>query len=161
MCGFFEEANRTSIGVARWRRRKAADILYTVLQTLPFSPEGERVSGSCFIDGGFTTASRSSPAPPSPQAFSLSGELPASWSTLARLVETVGLRRAWFSLVSWPASSPCIQAVYPKSTANVIMMTSGYYLTILCASCPKARTPGRTPPNGHGPLVRGRRDAAQ
>src|SRR5258708_29852983 len=50
----------------------------TVLQTLPWYAEAGHVFGSCFTEGSFTPAQRLSPALPSPQAFCLSAELPAS-----------------------------------------------------------------------------------
>src|SRR5713101_958393 len=51
-----------------------------VLQNLPFYAEAENAFGSCFSEGSFTPAQRLAPALPSPQAFRLSGELPASFS---------------------------------------------------------------------------------
>jgi hypothetical protein len=60
---------------------------WTVLQNLPSAPEGLSVSGSCFIGDSFTSAARRWPALSSPQAFILSGELPAS---LARWPHTCG-----------------------------------------------------------------------
>jgi hypothetical protein len=62
---------------------------YTVLQNLPVHAEAQNVFGSCFFRervpacvGSCTAAARRRPALPPPQAFSLSGELPASLRTL-------------------------------------------------------------------------------
>ena len=66
-----------------------------VLQNLPYYAEASHVSGSCFIGDRFTWRVSATPARSSPQAFSVSEELPATpvhrpacerWGTEPRLV---------------------------------------------------------------------------
>ena len=65
---------------ARARSRPLRHRSTPVLQNLPCYAEAPHVSGSCFTTGSSTGASWSRPALPAPQAFCLSGELPASFS---------------------------------------------------------------------------------
>jgi hypothetical protein len=75
-----------------------ADI--AVLQNLPLDAEASNVFGSCFTAGSCTGATRPPPALPTPQAFRLSEELPASLlRVMARLRPRVrgalGFRASW------------------------------------------------------------------
>jgi hypothetical protein len=75
---------RNGTGLAGGQRHKrdaptaTSRLVVSVLQNLPFDPEGLSVSGSCFTGDSFTSTARRWPALSSPQAFILSGELPAS-----------------------------------------------------------------------------------
>ena len=69
--------------IAFWSRASLSfvSLMLTVLQNSPFYPTwGENVSGSCFAEGSFTAGRNPPPALPPPQAFCVSGELPASFS---------------------------------------------------------------------------------
>jgi hypothetical protein len=81
------------------------------------------VSGSCFIENSFTKAAKPWPAPFSPQAFILSGELPASLARWAEMSDA----GAELGLVFAQLGFQHRREGYQEMPRNARNLTSGYH----------------------------------